>query len=88
MGSRENYIEKIQKVSKSIISKGYDTLKSDFNEIYLSKKDSVASKHEDISVEESLLNFNEKSKIFTSENIRKIYICEFRIKKIRLKKKI
>ena len=69
MGARKNYIEKVEGICKSIISKGYENLKNEFNEVYINKRKADAERHGNISVEERLLHFNENSKINSSDRI-------------------
>jgi energy-coupling factor transporter ATP-binding protein EcfA2 len=69
MGSRKNYIETVKEICERIISKGYDNLKEEFKEVYINKRTADTEKHGNISVEERLLNFNENSKINSSDRI-------------------
>ena len=69
MGSRKNYIGTVKEICESIISKGYDNLKKEFKEVYINKRTADTEKHGNISVEERLLNFNENSKINSSDRI-------------------
>lgn len=69
MGYRKNYIKTVKEICEIIISKGYDDLKKEFKEVYINKRTADAEKHGNISVKERLLNFNENSKINSSDRI-------------------
>ena len=69
MGSRYIYIEKVKEICTKIVCEGYDSLKADFNEIYISTRNAEAVMHGDISVEDRFLHFNEDSKISSKDRI-------------------
>ena len=69
MGTRKKYKEKVKEICRKIVYEGYDSLKTDFNEIYISKRNTDSILHGDISVEDRFLHFNEDSKISSKDRI-------------------
>lgn len=61
MGARQDYISQIKQIFQESEAKGYEGLKVEFNELYLSKRKIDLERFGDISVEDRLKNFDVES---------------------------